>query len=532
MPRFKHAQNPGMRKTSSMMTLRARSGALLSVVLLAGCSGPSAPTSPVPAASTGPTASATPRHSGTWVQQENARPGTKGWRITKLATDAQITGFARQSSITAGQAVPLAVRSATPWAASVLRLGHYDGIGARRIWTSPSQPARTQPRPALETNNRVSAAGWKDSLTVATDGWLPGSYLVVLTDAAGRGHYIPLTVRTSGNAGRVVLMAATSTYQAYNDWGGYSLYRGPTPASGRAHEVSFDRPYGQDGARFALGYEHPIVFQAEKLGLDLGYTTSLDLERRPAELTGAAGLVSPGHDEYWSVGMRGTAERLRDAGTNLAFLGANAVYWRIRFSPDGRTITGYKSDAAADPVKGAQNTNLWRLQRPESSLVGQLYECFPAKGDLRVEDPTHWLFAGTGAKRGSTYPGLVGVEIDRAYPFSPATTRILAHSPVACADRGTTHSDLTVYTAASGAAVVSVGTMNWRSGISSDAPAPAHIPGSSVAFATRVTRNLLTGMARGPIGKDHPQRANLAQHRPSASTGTGTGGAVTGVQAR
>lgn len=149
-----------------------------------------------------------------------------------------------------------------------------------------------------------------------------------------------------------------------------------------------------------------------------------------------------------------------------------------------------------------------------------------------AEDPTHWLFAGTGAKRGSTYPGLVGVEIDRAYPFSPATTRILAHSPVACADRGTTHSDLTVYTAASGAAVVSVGTMNWRSGISSDAPAPAHIPGSSVAFATRVTRNLLTGMARGPIGKDHPQRANLAQHRPSASTGTGTGGAVTGVQAR
>lgn len=519
-----------MRQTSLMQKIRTRAGAMVAAGLLAACSAPAPSTTPSTTPSTSqpaptPATSAT-SPAGTWVQQENARPGTKGWRIAKRATDSQITGFARQSSLTPGQPVALAVRSASSWTASVLRLGYYDGLGARRIWTSSTQPAQKQPKPVVSAHNKVSAAAWKDSLSLDTDGWLPGSYLVVLQDAAGRGHYVPLTVRSTRNEGKLVLMAATGTYQAYNAWGGYSLYKGPTASSGRAHEVSFDRPYDQDGARIPLGYEHPVVFQAEKLGLDLGYTTNLDLERHADELTGAAGLVSLGHDEYWSVGMRATAERLRDAGTNLAFLGANAVYWRIRFSPDGRTIVGYKSDAAADPVQGEQNTNLWRHLRAESSLVGQLYECFPANGALRVEDPGHWLFAGTGARKGSSYPGLVGVEIDRAYPFSPSTTRIIAHSPVPCADKGTTHSDMTVYTAPSGAAVVAVGTMNWRSGIASDARAT--LPAPSVAFATTVTQNLLAEMARGPIGKRHPQQPNLSEYRPPARTGTGTGGAVTG----
>jgi hypothetical protein len=47
-------------------------------------------------------------------------------------------------------------------------------------------------------------------------------------------------------------------------------------------------------------------------------------------------VISLGHDEYWSPAMRHTVEGARDAGTNLAFLGANAVYWRVRFSGDHR----------------------------------------------------------------------------------------------------------------------------------------------------------------------------------------------------
>ena len=67
---------------------------------------------------------------------------------------------------------------------------------------------------------------WRRTTTVRATGWLPGSYLVELT-AGGKGHYIPLTVRSPGFAYRLVLVSETTTYQAYNQWGGYSLYQGP-----------------------------------------------------------------------------------------------------------------------------------------------------------------------------------------------------------------------------------------------------------------------------------------------------------------
>src|SRR5690606_38464265 len=121
-------------------------------------------------------------------------------------------------------------------------------------------------------------------------------------------------------------------------------------------------------------------------------------------------------DEYWTLPMRHHVEEARDRGTNVAFLGANAVYWRVRLDDDARTMTCYKS-AALDPVDGPETTAMFR-QRPdpwsENSLVGMLYEAFPAQADLVVHDPGFFLFTGTGARKGSTYAGLVAIEIDRA----------------------------------------------------------------------------------------------------------------------
>lgn len=498
------------------------------------CSGGSRP-SPSPSASgstssvsASPPASASTSPAGNWIVQENARKGSTAWRLGSKAPDAVLTGYADAVSVTPGTKVTLKVRATTAYTVTAFRIGWYAGTGGRLVYTSPSQPAMAQPKPTTNSLLTVSAAAWKPSLTVDTTGWTPGSYLLKLATSTGAGHYVPLTVRTADNAGRLVLLAATSTYQAYNTWGGYSLYKGPTPSDPRASVVSYDRPYDQDGARFALGYEGPIVREAERLGLNLGYATSLDLDQRgAATLAGADGVVSPGHDEYWSVPMRTAVENARDAGTNLAFLGANAVYWRVRFEASGRRMVGYKFDArTADPVKGATNTGMWRWYRSEASLTGQQYECFPARGAFVVADPSFFLFAGAGASKGSSYPGLVGVEIDRAYPAgtSPASTQVVGHSPVQCAAVGKTFSDMTYYTTTSGAGVVDVGTMNWRSGVSHASAVPVGLTPASVKFATAVTDNLLTAMAAGPMGKSHPSRPNLASIKPAASTSTGTGG--------
>jgi hypothetical protein len=194
-------------------------------------------------------------------------------------------------------------------------------------------------------------------LRIRTTGWPEGSYLLRL-QAGARARYVPMVVRSRTTAGRLVLVSAVATHQAYNQWGGYSLYKGPDKQAGRASAVSFERPYDRNGAPLVLAYEQGPILMAESLDapdLDLAYVTSWDLHREPDLLAGARGVVSPGHDEYWTVPMRRHVEAARDAGTNLAFLGANAVYWRARFSGDGRLLTCYKS-RTGDPVHGDETT--------------------------------------------------------------------------------------------------------------------------------------------------------------------------------
>jgi hypothetical protein len=298
--------------------------------------------------------------------------------------------------------------------------------------------------------------------------------------------------------------------------------------------VSFDRPYDGDGAHLVFKSEHALITLAERAGVPLAYLTSRDLDADPRALAGARGVISPGHDEYWSTGMRAAMTKARDAGTNLAFVGANAVYWRVRFEPGllgaGRVMAGYKS-AVTDPVKNRPDTTVkWRsapFSNPENSLTGLLYECFPAAGSFVVRRPGFFLFAGTGAKQGSSYPGLVGTEIDRAYPIAgtPANLEVVAHSPATCGPGRHTFSDATYYTTRSGAGVFATGSMDWLRALRG-LDAKHGINATTVAFAKKVTTNLVTAMAEGPLGRHHPASANLASVGDSSSTSTGTGGPV------
>ena len=373
----------------------------------------------------------------------------------------------------------------------------------------------------------VDCSAWAVTSTFSTKNWPEGLYLLKLLGADGMGKYIPLTLRSASTTGRLVLINATATYQAYNTWGGYSLYTGPGGFGDRAHVVSFNRPYDRSGARYVTAGEREITAEAERLGLPLAYETSTDLDTDPHVLHGALGVVSPNHDEYMSNPMRSAYLTARDSGTNLAFMGANAEYWRVRFGSNDRQMIGYKS-AALDPMKNSPSTTaLWRdapYPRPENQLTGLMYECFPAQGPLRVTDPHFFLFAHTGATDGATYPGLVGVEIDRAYPIAgtPASLEVAAHSPVQCGAVGPTFSDFAYYTTKSGAGVVATGTMQWAVGIT-QINNGAGITARSSQFATTVTANLLHAMAAGPMGKDHPAHPNLTSlhANPSARTGTG-----------
>ncbi|MGH3506652.1 MAG: N,N-dimethylformamidase beta subunit family domain-containing protein, partial [Nocardioidaceae bacterium] len=208
-------------------------------------------------------------------------------------------------------------------------------------------------------------------------------------------------------------------------------------------------------------------------------------------------------------------------GTNLAFLGANTMYWRIRLE-DRRTgrdrlQVGWRSDAALDPVARRHprlTTARWRDRphpRPENSLIGMKYECFPVSTDYRIVTPHWWGFRGTHVRRGSRFHSLVGIEADRVYPIrsTPRPLQILAHKKYSCGGVGTSAQSV-YYTTKSGAGVFTAGTLRWQCAMGRHC-ASAVMDVRTRSFVRAVTRNVIRVFAKGPVGDRFPAHDNVAR---------------------
>jgi hypothetical protein len=318
-----------------------------------------------------------------------------------------------------------------------------------------------------------------------------------------------------------VVVNENTTWHAYNRWGGTSLYRGATGFADRAYAVSLDRPidYGQ-GTGDYVGNEAALGQLAEKLGLPVAYVTDTDLHADPHLLDGARAVISLGHDEYYSQAMRDALLAARDQqGTNLAFLGANAIYRHIRLGPTpigpDRLETDYK-EASIDPMlkkTPAEATPQWRqppVPRPESVITGVYYQCNPVTADLVTVQPDNWLLAGTGLKAGDTLPRLVGSEYDQVTPSAPTPRpiEVLFHSPVTCTGHHQ-FSDSAYYTTSSGAGVFASGTSSWVCGLIPECTFHPQNNPHLVDTITKITTTLLEAFAAGPAGRTHPATDNL-----------------------
>ncbi|WP_329465835.1 N,N-dimethylformamidase beta subunit family domain-containing protein [Streptomyces sp. NBC_01431] len=462
--------------------------------------------------------------------KENDRPGDAGWRLKGRGAEHEVEGYADRTSVAPGEAFRLHVHTtAKTFRAEAFRMGWYAGALARKVWESGPVKGVRQPAAKVEPGTYTVTADWPASTEVPTKDWPEGSYLVRLTADSGGQRYVPVTVRSATTKGRVVIVNAVATWQAYNEWGGYSLYNGPTgDDADRSRAVSCDRPYHRDGDGLFLTYEQPVVALAEKMGLAPAYVTTMDIERDARLLDGATAVLSLGHDEYWTQSMRERVTAVRDRGTNIAFLGANACFRRIRLEKTGlgdhRLIVCYKNDWAKDPGRreGEPPTTNFREPphaQPENSLTGTLYESNPTTADYVVTSPGHWLFEGTGVKHGSAFPGLVGTEYDRANgeESTPRPIEVVSHSPLTC--RGVhSYANSAYYTVSSGAGVFNTGTMRWVQSTIGDG---GHgIDATTAKFTSRVTENLLRIFAAGPAGRSHPAKDNLDTFHPYAGDPT------------
>lgn len=465
-----------------------------------------------------------------WLAAENQRAGSSDWRIlfdppnpVADTPTAWIEGFADTTSAQEGQTVTLFVDTPAPtFVVKAFRMGWYGGTQGRLVWQSDATTGQRQPAATWDGHTGLSEAPWFPSLTFTIDrGWPPGAYLLKLESSNGGGHYVPLTIRHDAAYAPLLFMNAVTTWQAYNPWGGCTLYECfPPRTKFRGEVVSFDRPYAHSYAQGAADFpshELPLISFIEEQGYDVAYITNVDLHRDPTLASSRTTLISGGHDEYYSWNMRSGLSDATAKGTNLAFFGANAVYRNIRFEPgatggvDRRFANFRVNDPGAhgDPTLVTVNWREAPLKKPEAEIVGIQYGCAQVRANMRLVNTGSWFYEGTGAKDGQRLKNLVGTEFDELAPSSetPAGLEVLSATPLQC--NNLTYQGVTAYhSTLSGGGVFAAGTIDWNCGLDGSCWGIERFD-----IVRGVTASVLRAFAAGPAGLTHPGNGNAGHYR-------------------
>jgi hypothetical protein len=386
------------------------------------------------------------------IVAENQKAGSAAWTAALRAwPESTLAGYALPISLAAGDSLHLFVRAqGAPVSIAIYRLGWYGGAGARLVAEHRSRPVAPQPACSAATPG-PAVCDWSETDRFLVDPtWLPGVYTAVITDALKRARAFPFVVRSPHPAAFVVVLPF-ATYQAYNHWGGTSLYGGPgatRPASyaSRAHKVSFARPLSESVvADKMITTDYSLVRWLEQSGYDVSYITDFDFDKGRGANPQAVAWLFAGHSEYWTWSMWLRAKAARDQGISLGFLGGNDVYWVARFESvsvhglDAPVVVCYR-EAALDPQGSVPGLATVRFRTapnntPENELVGvmSLYRGAMSTSpvDLVVANGSDPLFAGTGLHTGEHIPRVAGWEGDRVVDNgkTPLGIRVLFDSP-------------------------------------------------------------------------------------------------------
>ncbi len=474
------------------------------------------------------------------IAAENCLPGTDEWLITQYAEKLEI--YASTDSVQTGETLDFYVRSQEPYLLTIYRLGYYGGLGAREMFEEANLPATEQlPCGRADDTGLRTCSNWSRSYSLTVpENWVSGVYIArVQADSGGQNETV-FVVREDERNSAILFQQGFTTTQAYNNYNGKSTYDwnsgvcvtvAETP---RAVKVSFNRPYNQTQGdpNYFFRVDYPMLRWLEQNGYDLTYSTSMDTHRSGKagaknELLDHQIFLSSGHDEYWSQEMRDAVTAARDAGVHLAFMGANNMYWRVRFEPDPLTrepdsvMVVYKTTEGGPVDPSGIHTGTWRdpqgANDPENALLGVLYigdndESFwplrvsAEQGQDRLFRHTTMgsLPAGSFATFGQN---ITGWEWDNRVDngLEPANLREIASTPVVgmlltdsgnfnVGNVGYSVSSTVYYTTPEGAIVFSAGTIQWSWGLGAQGITPVEAD----PVIAQVTYNLFSDMGVQP----------------------------------
>ncbi|HKJ81597.1 MAG TPA: Ig domain-containing protein, partial [Ignavibacteriaceae bacterium] len=375
--------------------------------------------------------------------------------------------------------------------------------------------------------------GWDSTLTLHIDeSWNPGVYRAEFgtygvnpgtgsarNDSAS-GILFFIKDRNPGNTSKNLLLIATNTWQAYNDYGGKSLYDNISTDSARSYKVSFNRPanrpLGSLGSADFYKYEYKFINWASLNNIPLEYASMYDLDRNSKFLFANNDstqnlykiLLIVGHNEYWSIQERQQCEQFIDNGGKVIILSGNTCWWQVRFEDNGQTMVCYKDSALdrnANPDKllvpdSLITTNWWKspVNNPENSFTGVNFKDggyvnsgtkLPKSsgfGDYAALNTQFWVYDGICLKEGDEFgfdDAIVGYETDGT-PFhwdslglpvvdgadgTPPNFKVLGVSPTIPYDnKPYGHATMGIYYKGDKGAVFNGATTDWADGLLTD----------------------------------------------------------------
>ena len=473
------------------------------------------------------------------IVRENQRTGTRDWMLRNTRIDPAtkyrcpwIEGYCSRTSARAGEKLSFHVSTnpPSPFTVDIYRMGFYGGAGGRHVLSLGPFKGTVQADPPIG-KNRVRECRWEPCVEIKIPhDWVSGVYVGKLTaEREGSQSYVIFIVRDDRRAD-FIFQCSDTTWQAYNRWpsqfalyddGKEQWYWGPNVA------VSFDRPYGKycqildaplsTGSGEWFLWEFPFAHWLEPLGYDVTYISNVDTHADAAGLLRAKGFISVGHDEYYSLAMFNNLKAAIAAGVSVGFFSGNTCCGKIDFEP-AASGTSNRIYSRADFFGPRDEADLQRLpsmrllphRSPNSNeLVGaRNLAPFTGGADWVCAMPEHWVFAGTGMKKGDGIPGLVGWEW-HGDPANIPGLEVVASGLTQSAP-GQLNGGIytaTVYPGHKGNIVFNASTCWWGDGLSAPPgyvrPSVYTSPQGVDARVQQITRNILERMRSSAEGHVH-----------------------------
>jgi hypothetical protein len=436
-----------------------------------------------------------PARQKTAIATENDREGTTDWQLTYVKFDPKakfrqslIEGYCTRTSVAAGEKIGFCISTdpASEFTIDIFRLGFYRGTGGRLVKSLGPFEGKAQATPAVG-EKRLRECQWEPavSLEIPKD-WLSGVYLAKLSAAKHRYQSYCIFIVRDDRPADLLFQCSTNTWAAYNKWPeNHSLYDNDRPdkkplVSGV--QVSFDRPYAKYpqvtdnplslGSGEFLLFEFPFAFWLEQHGYDVTYCANEDVHHSLDTITRCKAFLSVGHDEYWSRKQYDHCMEAVKRGVNFGFFSGNSCCFVTPLSPSSSKVPNRIIERMGRYGGIRPGEEKWMADLPEeapneSTLIGaQTVTPFNGSGDWICTNPKHWIFAGTGMKKGEVIPGLVGWEF-HGDPAKIPGLEIVAAGKTTNGGEADSHYEATIYPGPKGNTVFNASTIFWAQGLSS-----------------------------------------------------------------